>query len=219
MIFNNDQTALLDEMYHDYLYTIKPLISEIEINYEKFPTPIYNEIRSYNDHIARCYTDDGKSSPQYVDEQLKKARSHINRIILDCYKFLNVFYSDKINEFAKRTKRIDLQAISNGDFYIEYKKKVETARKSLLEAKRWEYQSIKNKDYDKYQDAYNNYVDVYDYINANMTAVMWARAKFWRSKLLTVLFAIGTFIGGLIVEYHFPSLWERVLEFIGNMGK
>lgn len=49
-----DQLASFYKIYNE---TIKPLMAEIEVRYASFPTPIFNEIRAFNDHIARCYVE------------------------------------------------------------------------------------------------------------------------------------------------------------------
>ena len=95
------------------------LIAEIEVRYEKFPSPIFNEIRAFNDHIARCHRED--ISDLEIEDELKKAKGHIERIILDCYKFLNVELHRKvIKQFDKRTRGIDLGVINNGEFFLFY---------------------------------------------------------------------------------------------------
>lgn len=45
----------LKNLYQTYNTVIKPLIADIEARYEEFPISIFNEIRAFNDHVARCY--------------------------------------------------------------------------------------------------------------------------------------------------------------------
>ena len=82
---NIDLSTNLNPLYEAYNNVIKPLIAEIEVRYEQFPIVIFNEIRAFNDHIARCYIrpDDNV----WTNSQIRKAQSHIERMILDCYKF------------------------------------------------------------------------------------------------------------------------------------
>lgn len=54
LITTSDKNKI-SELYEIYLGLIKPLLSEIEANYEQFPEPLFNEIRAFNDHISRCY--------------------------------------------------------------------------------------------------------------------------------------------------------------------
>lgn len=89
----------LAPLYNRYNEVIKPLIAEIEVRFESFPTSIFNEIRAFNDHISRCYL-----KPDYdrwVNAQINKAEGHIERMVLDCYKFLNV---SLYNSLTKSTR-------------------------------------------------------------------------------------------------------------------
>lgn len=93
-----ENLRLLEKLYQQYNDPVKPLLAEIEAIYEKFPLPLYNEIRAMNDHVARAVTavDDKKAVIQ-----LEKAASHINRITRDCYKFLDVYYKREAERFDK----------------------------------------------------------------------------------------------------------------------
>lgn len=115
-----DLSRRLYPLYKSYNTLIKPLIAEIEVRYEHFHIALFNEIRAFNDHVARCYIkpDDIK----WIDSQIMKTESHIERIVLDCYKFLNVSLYDKIiKEFDKKYKGVDLSYIDNGDFIIKHR--------------------------------------------------------------------------------------------------
>ena len=76
------------ELFSQYNQVIKPLIAEIEARSEKMPQPLFNEIRAFTDHIARCYFPD--ISDERMLDELEKANRHIVRITLDCFKCLNV---------------------------------------------------------------------------------------------------------------------------------
>ncbi len=172
---DKDNLAILDELYADYRNVVKPLLSEIEANYQKFPTALLNEIRAFNDHIARCFFPNIKEDE--VKKQLEKSKSHNVRMILDCYKYLNVYYSDKIAKFEKQTKRIDLTSIDNGDFYIKFRNLKQDAINKVKYAKREECKINVNL-FEYYQNSYNTYVELDDFISEHLTKVTWARAKF-----------------------------------------
>lgn len=84
----------LSPLYQTYNEVIKPLIAEIEVRFESFPTSIYNEIRAFNDHVARCYRN--INDEELIETQIKKSKGHIERIVLDCYKYLNVKLYDLV---------------------------------------------------------------------------------------------------------------------------
>lgn len=50
-----EASRLIVDCYVHYCEVIKPLIARIEALSEKIPLPLFNEIRAFNDHIARCY--------------------------------------------------------------------------------------------------------------------------------------------------------------------
>ena len=76
-MFLNDKShqEKLKELFDTYNQTLKPLIAEVEVCYEEFPSPVFNEIRAYNDHIARCFIDNTD-----IQEELGKAEGHLKRI-------------------------------------------------------------------------------------------------------------------------------------------
>lgn len=195
---NPTQEKHIRAMYKQYMEIIKPLIAEIEAEYQKFPDAITNEIRAFNDHIARCYKDE--CNVCLVDEQLKKAESHVTRMILDCYKYLIVFYSDKIKKFERKTKRCDLTAIDNGKFYSEYMILKQEAINKVKNAKKQE-QKLDVDTYDNYQDSYNAYVELDDYVMKNITKVHWAKMKFTAKTLLgIILWFLSVFIGSILAN-------------------
>ena len=81
-------------------------------------TPVLNEIRAFNDHVARCYLEN--ADERFINTQLRRASRHITRIILDCYKYLNISFNNEIVKFEKKTKNVDLSIIDNGVFFVKY---------------------------------------------------------------------------------------------------
>ena len=69
----------LTPLYNKYNNIIKPLVAEIEVRFEEFPTSIFNEIRAFNDHISRCFLK--PEDDEWITVQLNKANGHIERII------------------------------------------------------------------------------------------------------------------------------------------
>lgn len=187
----------LNDLYAIYLDVIKPLLAEIEANYEQFPEPLFNEIRAFNDHIARCYIVDISEKEKIV--QIEKAGRHIHRMVLDCYKYLNVYYKTQVEEFEKQTKNVDLTAIDNGAFYIQYRSLKENSIKAVKEAKLKEYSDDGTIDFSYFEHSYNEYVKLYDFIVENSEKIRWARAKYHRSKIWTLIgTAIGFVLGSII---------------------
>ena len=184
------------KLYTSYNEVIKPLIALYEAREEVFPIPLFNEIRAFNDHVARCYIP--SFSDDQIEDELGRAERHINRIILDCYKYLNVSFHNEIMSFERRTKHVDLTVLDNGLFYPKFLELRKNAVNLIRKAKRNE--SIKlNDSFSDYQDAYNVYSELSDLINSRSVEVSWARAKFSVIKLLKIFaWILSAVVSGLV---------------------
>ena len=193
---NNIFSNKLSELYNTYNEVIKPLIALYEAREEVFPIPLFNEIRAFNDHVARCYII--SFSDDQISDELGRAERHINRIILDCYKYLNVSFHNEIMSFEKRTKHVDLTVLDNGLFYPKFLELRKNAIDLIRKAKRNE--SIKlNDSFSDYQDAYNVYYELSELINSRRIEVNWARVKFSGIKLLKIIaWILSALISGLV---------------------
>ena len=77
---------------------------------------INNEIHALNDHIARCYSENITSQQRM--EQLSKAEGHVRRLILDCFKQLNMDLFSKIESIEKKYySNLWLYWGKNGEFW------------------------------------------------------------------------------------------------------
>lgn len=167
--------ARIESCYKQYCGVIKPLIAQIEATSEKIPLPLFNEIRAFNDHIARCFYNN--PSDEYIAEQIDRAERHIVRMTLDCFKCLNVILFQKIELFESQTRNVDLTVIDNGSFYPTYaKQKIEAARiikMAKISESQDTYQAL-----EYYQNAYNIYAQVVDNIDSISEKVKWAKVRF-----------------------------------------
>ena len=176
----------LAPLYHKYNTVIKPLIAEIEVRFESFPISVFNEIRAFNDHVSRCYLKPDDND--WVNAQIKKAEGHVERIILDCYKFLNVsLYDAVIKKFDKDYKGVDLSNINNGDFLIQYKQIARDIIVKLKKAKSKEILEDKNESFAIYQEVHNKYTELEDLIEINCRNLFWAKSKFYVNRISKIL--------------------------------
>ena len=174
----------IEDCYVRYCAVIKPLIANIESLSEKMPLPLFNEIRAFNDHIARCYylnPDD-----DFIREQISKAERHIERITLDCFKCLNVILYQRIELFERQTRNVDLTVIDNGEFFPEYSGMKLEAANLVKSAKLAE---VRNSDLtlDYYQDSYNIYTRLVEKIDSVSEKVKWAKVRFSFKRIVTVI--------------------------------
>jgi hypothetical protein len=215
--------ANLASLYALYSDMIKPVSAEIETRYEVFPIPILNEIRAYNDHVARCYRyirENGDvatdQSRKFIDTQTKKAEGHIERIMLDCYKHLNVKLHDiVVVDFEKRTKNVDLSAVNNGEFYQKYKimrrDVVNNLKKAKLAEVKDKISSIK-----LYQETYNQYAALEDFLIENDTHIRRAATKYKINRIGSIILWIAAAVLSGFVSSVIPwnGLWQTVLSWI-----
>lgn len=202
-----DTEQKLAVLYATYNSSVKLLIADIEARTQKFPVEILNEVRAFTDHIARCYLP-GKTEAQQLEE-IEKADGHIVRITLDCYKHLNVHLYDAIDEFAKRDmQNVDLSFIDNGSFFIEF-------RRLRREAKSLSRDARKNESQDKqlslqlYEQMYNKYNEIEEYIEVNSHKLGWAKMKFFKNRRKAIGVWIATLIASGAISWVVATLHER----------
>lgn len=206
-----DQQYQIEDCYVAYCEVIKPLIAQIEASSEKLPLPLFNEIRAFNDHIARCYYN--APDEQYIALQIDKARRHITRITLDCFKCLNVILFQKIELFERQTRNIDLTVIDNGTFYPEYSRKKVAAASTVVQAKMLEFKDINEALY-KYEQSFNLYSEIVDSIDQISEKVKWARVRFTAKRSGTIL----AWIASVVISAVIPAIFscELISRYFSN---
>ncbi len=193
---NNNLHAQLAPLYSLYNNVAKYLIADIEARTEKFPQQVFNEIRAFNDHIARCYTFD--ATAETIQTEVRKAASHMERIIFDCYKMLNIYFFDFVRVFEKRVKNVDFTIINDGKFYTEFNELRKTIVSKKNEAKLNEGLD-KKKSINLYQEAYNNGVKISDLIIDNEVHIQRCIKKYRRNKIWNICkWVIGLIVGAVI---------------------
>ena len=194
----------LAPLYNKYNHVIKPLNAEIEVRFESFPISIFNEIRAFNDHVSRCYLK--PDNEEWINTQINKAEGHIERVILDCYKFLNVsLYDSVIKQFDREYKRVDLSNINNGDFLIQHKKITREIVVRLKEAKSKEVLEDKSESIAIYEEVHNKYTELEDLIEQNCRNLFWAKSKFYVNNVWKfLLWLASAIISGFISTYLLP---------------
>jgi len=197
---NRESFNEIARCYVSYCSVIKPLIAQIEARSEKLPLQLFNEIRAFNDHIARCFYNSPSGS--YITEQTDKAQRHITRLTLDCFKCLNVILFQQIELFDRQTRNIDLTVIDNGQFYPGYSHKRIQAARLVEKAKMKEHIDIVES-LNLYQEAFNLYDALVDDINAISEKVKWAKARFYIRKTAAIVGWAVSVIASAIISAIF----------------
>ena len=210
---------LLEELYRQYINPVKPLLAEIEAVYEKFPLPLYNEIRAMNDHVARAFTaeDDKegnkkKTKEQKETEQIEKAGGHIDRITRDCYKFLNLYYKREAEKFDRSICSIEPRTTNDYERMAEYGRLSDNATNLVEFAKQNEHLVTNEKTYRNFQDAYNAYKDLHKFIVNNRRDVLSMKRKRSFRIVGSITFSIFTFILGCIITNNNQAIVDVFLN-------
>lgn len=206
-----ENLRLLEKLYQQYNDPVKPLLAEIEAVYEKFPLPLYNEIRAMNDHVARAITaeDDKKAVIQ-----LEKAASHINRITRDCYKFLDVYYKREAERFDKLIFTIEPSTIEDFQRMADYGKLSDEATNLVEYAKKNEHLVSDEETYVNFEKAYNAYKELHSFIVKNRRVVFSIKRKKRIKMVGSVIFSIFTFLLGCIITNNNQKIVEMLIQFL-----
>lgn len=206
-----ENLRLLKKLYQQYNNPVKPLLAEIEAVYEKFPLPLYNEIRAMNDHVARAVTavDDEKATIQ-----LEKAKSHINRITRDCYKFLDVYYKREAEKFDKIICTIEPRTQQDFERMVYYGKLSDKATNLVLSAKENEHLVSDEETYVNFEKAYNAYKDLHKFIVDNRRDVFSIKRKKRIKMIGSIVFSILTFILGCIITNNNQQIVDVFMQFL-----
>lgn len=195
----------IDSIFLTYRETVKPLLADIQSRRgNKLPDNFLNEIRALNDHIARCYNPD--IAPQAKDAEMTKAEGHLRRLIYDCFKQLNIYISDNLNQKEKRYYSDNWLTYQDGHFWNDYSQYRKDAQQYVIKAK-------KNESYDSdnamkcYEKAFINYRKAEELLNQNHRMLVCSMInKYWQMAghfsswlLITVVLCLIASVIGLFV--------------------
>ena len=116
-MFSASVQDALQKLYVSYIDDRAPLITLLEVERQKFPVAILNEVRALNDHVARTYQQDLTDKECLVE--IDSASRHLDRIRLDCLKHLCVGAHDEILKVRKDYDQVRLAEVDNGRFLPE----------------------------------------------------------------------------------------------------
>ena len=208
-------------IYVNYRTLIRPFIAFLELFDSEFPVEILNEVRAILQHLARCYyseiEENGNSERKIsVRKNLDKAEGHINRALLDCFKYSCLTLFDEYKFFMNTYKHVDLSSLDNGEFLKNLHNLKEAAKKADKEARSLEGDSgDDNEVFEKYEIAFNKSVALYDYIDKHAQYAAKLRRKL---RIYNIGAAIGWFIG-VVSGGH--ALWvafgDKIVSFVGSL--
>lgn len=205
----------LYSLYSQYTDSLKPLLAFVETKVMEFPGPILNELRAMNDHVSRCFS---TLSATECTAEIGKAKGHLTRAMLDCYKLLLVSYEGDVKTFYEQYKDVSLTVVNDGRFLPELEERHKTAQSKSREAKILESKSFpeKEKAYEAYQEAVLAFEDVMKHIEDNAAGL--TNASQYARKQVTV--QIGYCVLSAIIGCMLTILidkWSVITEWVVNL--
>lgn len=116
----------MSALFDEYINTLKPVLAMAESLTLSFPGPILNEIRAVNDHVSRCFIAE-RTESEHLDE-LNKAKRHLTRATLDCYKILLIEYDSRVRSFFDSYKDVCIAVVNDGKFLPRLTELYDTAK-------------------------------------------------------------------------------------------
>lgn len=189
----------LSELFKDYRETTRPLLKNLKKRYGSIPVNCLNEIRAMNDHLSK-YCVEGLTE-QVAEKELGGMRSHAKRLIYDCFKQLDMFFSDNAIEWEKKYYNQSWLHIDGGKFWREYRKNKKMAEAEIIEAKKQEsYQpEVAKMHFDKALSHYNKIESLFTTYNDQLVEGKdkrgWERLTGYLKDYVTeILLAVGVAI-------------------------
>lgn len=188
-VFKEEYQKQIADIYKQYQQTVKPYVAQLEVMENEFPIEILNEVRAIMSHIAKCYE---ITNEELIQKNIGKAKSHMKRCVLDCYKYLCLAYSDYYENFVHKYRFTDLTVVDNGEFWSDLCETVSKAKKQLILAKQKEGMVEDVEDsYNEFEAAYNQYHRVYEIIeNSYRHLIKLKRKTFWKVAISVLAWII-----------------------------
>lgn len=198
----------LADLLAEYRNVAKPLMEELYLRIGEYPVNCQNEIRALNDHIARCYRDGVDET--IIAKELDKAAGHIQRLVYDCLKQLNVLMFEDIERIERKTYSYKWLYIDGGRFWKLYVNHKQDAVICEIEAKKQESLNP-SLSVDKYQEAYLHYVEIekmFSTFAVDLKDSKWYKMvstwmKGWQWFWVTISVAVITAVLRFMISYFF----------------
>ena len=181
------------KIYKQYQDIIAPFIAELEVRDTEYPIEIFNEIRSVFTHLSRYKI-------QNSEKDILAAESHSKRAILDCYKYLCISMEERVCDFRREYKNINLGLADNGKFLPELNRLETEAKEAFKNAKKAEIKDEVSEDekYKLFEMAYNAYANMDKFIDSSQEAILFASVNSKRSNTITIISIIITIISIIV---------------------
>lgn len=219
MLDNNYIVDRIEDISRLYTEKLQPLIILIEVNEQTYPIGVLNEVRSYVDHICKCFKKD------FTDEQkeknIKNAYEHIIRAIIDCYKILIYYNLNLLENLKEEFPTVDFHDVDNGEFYTKYYEIEYNIKEKFRIAKRVEIEGKEEIDtiMKLYENTFNESENIKTFIDENRSKIEWTRLKYKKQKVRNVIAWLISIIVTCILTNNNQQILQwfiDILEYIKN---
>lgn len=181
------------QIYEQYETVIAYFIAELEVRDTEYPIEVFNEIRSMFTHLSRYKL--GNS-----EKDLLSAERHVKRAILDCFKYMCVSFAEEIKGFRESYRSVDLKIADNGKFLPELDRLENEAKSAYINAKKKEIKGELPEEelYSLFEDAYNKYHALSDFLVKSNEAILFASSHSKKSNTVNWI-SIGVTVISIIL--------------------
>ncbi len=206
----------MDEQFRDlfnkYNKQLKPLVAQIEGHFEKFETPLLENLMVYWENIVLMH----HSTPQDYENLMAKANEKLDESISQSYIYMVSAYQKEVKRFEKNTTKKALTCFNNGKFFSDYNKLKKEAKRNIKLTKKTRHRNwnLKHscpdfiKSYEWNKKTYDACREISNMINEQHTAsILYNSDKFssiwsligWITSIgISVL--IGIYVKSIIVS-------------------
>jgi len=121
-----------EALFGKYNKQLKPLVAQIEGRYEKFETPLLENLMVYWECIVQMH----QSGHEQDESLLQKADEKLNESISQSYVYMVGAYQDEVKSFEKHTSKHMRMLFDGGRFIGDYNKLKKTAIENVERTKK-----------------------------------------------------------------------------------
>ena len=152
------------DIYSDFSSKIAPVVFDAEHRFpQNPPIEIYNEARAILTHLTRIKTQDLSDVDRA--QEVRRAYRHIERGILDIYKYSCICIRDYTNDFLDPYNKLAIHMLDNGRFLSEVSDRYYKANSQLLAAKIDDTSKRRKTAIAGYGEALSRHIELYNYVH------------------------------------------------------
>jgi len=187
-------------VYEQYETVIAYFIAELEVRDTEYPIEVFNEVRSIFTHLSRYKLNNS-------DADLLSAERHVKRAILDCFKYMCVSCAEEIKGFRESYRKVDLKIADNGNFLPHLDRLENEAKSAYINAKKKEIRGKSSEDelYAVFEEAYNKYHALSDFLVESNEAILFASSHSKRNNVINWISIAVTVISIILAILGFAT--------------